>query len=81
MSGVYLHVRTCTPRFYILGTAWPIMCSNLVYGLGKINYVLSTSHGWGASAVSAREHVRTPFPYLGNRFALVLKFGGWLGTQ
>ena len=38
-------------------------CSNLVFGLGVINKVLSTSHGWGASA---RAHVRTPFPCLGN---------------
>ena len=30
------------------------------------NNVLSTNHGWGASA---RAHVRTPFPYLGNRWA------------
>ena len=39
------------------------LCSNLVFGLGVINKVLSTSHGWGASA---RAHVRTPFPCLGN---------------
>ena len=37
--------------------------SNLVCGLGVITEVLSTSHGWGASA---RTHVRTPFPYLKN---------------
>ena len=23
-GGVYLHVRTCRPRFCISGTAWPI---------------------------------------------------------
>ena len=39
------------------------LCLNLVFGLGVINKVLSTSHGWGASA---RAHVRTPFPCLGN---------------
>ena len=39
------------------------LCSNLVFGLGVINKVLSTSHGWVASA---RAHVRTPFPCLGN---------------
>ena len=39
------------------------LCSNLVFGLGVINKVLSTSHGWGSSA---RAHVRTPFPCLGN---------------
>ena len=42
------------------------LCSNLVYWLWVINYVLFTSHGWGASA---RAHVRTPFPDLGNRWA------------
>ena len=36
-----------------------------MHGLGVINYVLFISNGWGASA---RVHVRTPFPDLGNRW-------------
>ena len=39
------------------------LCSNLVSGLWAMNYVFSTSHGW---YISARAHVRTPFPCLGN---------------
>ena len=37
------------------------LCSNLVCALGAVNYVLSTSNGWG---ISERAHIRTPFPYL-----------------
>ena len=40
------------------------LCSNLVCGLGVINYVLSTSHWLGSSA---RAHVHTPSPYLRSR--------------
>ena len=59
------NASTCTPRFCISGTAWPIVFKFSVW-VRAINYVLSTSHGWGASA---RAHVLTPFPYLGNRWA------------
>ena len=58
----FWHVRTFTSRFCISKSPWPIW-SNLVCGLRVVGYVLSTSHGWGASA---RAHVRIPFPYLRN---------------
>ena len=42
------------------------LCSNLVCALGVINYVLSTSHGWGTSA---RAHVQIALLYLRSGFA------------
>ena len=50
-DGVSLHVCTCTPRFCISGTAWPIVFNFGVW-VGVITEVLSTSHGWGASALA-----------------------------
>ena len=39
------------------------LCSNLVYGLGLINYMLSTSRGW---SITARAHVHAAILYLRN---------------
>ena len=64
MGGISLHVRTCTPRFCISGMAWPIVFKFGVWVGGYQQRAFQKS--WVGA--SARAHVRTPFPYLGNRW-------------
>ena len=62
-----LHVRTRAHRASVSQERLDRLCSNLVSALWwAMNYVLSTSHGWG---ISAHAHVHTALLHLGNGLA------------
>ena len=67
--GEHLHVRTCTPRFHISETTWRIA---LKFGMWLGTHYLRVLYGSGRGA-SARAHVHTRFPYLGNGLADCVK--------
>ena len=67
--GCTLHVLVCTcapadaPQCFVSRERPDGLCLNVVRGYRFISYEFYTTQWWGASA---RAHVRTPFPYLGN---------------
>ena len=59
-----MHVRTCTPHFYISGTAEPIVLKfGICIASGQLVKWLPHING---GVTIARAHVRTPLLYLGN---------------
>ena len=76
-DGVSLHVRTCTPRFCISQTAWPIEFN---FGVRVQGHELGAYHMlWvGYLCTCARApHLRIS----GSDWPTVLKFDVWLETQ